>query len=126
MIPLHYVRCHLLSCLFFVLVLSWLLLVFLCVVLALIVILLVSVVVVFVVCIAILRLHGPLCSLVAVLAVHRRQTLHTPWGSNPQPHGYGPCVLPAELGGLLAPLCFLLCGSHLMLGLVLAGAGAGC
>jgi hypothetical protein len=26
----------------------------------------------------------------------------------------------------LAPLCFLLCGSHLMLGLVLAGAGAGC
>ena len=101
-------------------------LLFLCFVLFLFGVLLVVVVVVFVVCVAIIRLQGPLCSLIVVVAVHRRQTLHTPWGSNPQPHGYGPCVLPVELGGLLAPLCFLLCGSHLMLGLVLAGAGAGC
>jgi hypothetical protein len=85
MIPLHYVRCHLLFCLFFVLVLSWLVLVLLCVVLVLLVIRLVVVVVVFVVCVAILRLQGPLCSLIVVVAVHRRQTLHPPWGSNPRP-----------------------------------------
>jgi hypothetical protein len=126
MIPLHYVRCHLLFCFLCLLVLLLLLLLFLCFVLFLFGVLLVVVVAVFVVCVAILGLYGPLCRLIVVLAAPSGHTLHPPWGSNPRPHGYGLCALPAELGGLFAPLRFPLRISQLMLGLVLAGAGAGC
>ena len=55
-----------------------------------------------------------------------RSCWHPPWGSNPRPHGYGPCALPTGLGGLVAPLCFPLCISFFMVGLVLEGAGADC
>jgi hypothetical protein len=55
MMPLHYVRCHLLFCLFVVLVLRWLYFLFVVMVL-LFVVLWVVVVVVFGVCAAILRL----------------------------------------------------------------------
>ena len=126
MIPLHYVRCHLLFCFLCLLVLLLLLLLFLCFALFLFGVLLVVVVAVFVVCVAILGLYGPLCRLIVVLAAPSGHTLHPPWGSNPRPHGYGLCALPAELGGLFAPLRFPLRISQLMLGLVLAGAGAGC
>ena len=123
MIPLHYVRCNLLFCLFVLLVLLWLVLLFLCFVLFLLGVLLV---VVFVVGVAILILYASLCRLIVVLAAHSGHTLHPPWGSNPRPHGYGPCALPTGLGGLVAPLCFPLCISFFMVGLVLEGAGADC
>ena len=88
MMPLHYVRCHLLFCLWSLSsALLWLLLLFLFFALFLLVVLLVAVVVVLAVCVAIGRLQGSLCRLIVVLAAHRRQTLHPPWGSNPRPQG---------------------------------------
>ena len=127
MMPLHYVRCHLL---FWLWSLSsaqlWLLLLYLCFGLFWFVVLFVVVVMVLVACVAIVRLQGLLCRLIVVLAAHSGHTLHPPWGSNPRPHGYGPCALPTGLGGLVAPLCFPLCISFFMVGLVLEGAGADC
>ena len=56
MIPLHYVRCHLMFCFLGLVVVLWLFLLFLCFALFLFGVLLVVAVVVFAVCFAILRL----------------------------------------------------------------------